>query len=325
VLRAIVTFVGIGAFLYLAGTIWAGHAATVASLAKIGVPMLLVSAAVSSTSFLWRFGRWAMCLRSLSYRLPVGFNLLVYLSGLALTATPGKLGETFRSLLLAGRGVRVPHSLGAFVTDRLSDLLGVCLLGVAAGAMAAGPWPWLLTGAFLVLFATSVLAAAAVRHPISGAMWHWLSDRVRWLPVSGGQAALDAWATLWAPGRSLLFATLAILAYGTQALVFVEICRRAGVPILAPDGVMIFVNATLFGAASMVPGGLGTMEAALVYQLMERGAAEHDAVSIAVAIRLVTLWMGIGVGVASLFAIARTSGLPVDVQGNIDRDRGASV
>jgi hypothetical protein len=35
--------------------------------------------------------------------------------------------------------------------------------------------------------------------------------------------------------------------------------------------------------------------------------------------------MGIGVGVASLFAIARTSGLPVDVQGNIDRDRGASV
>jgi glycosyltransferase 2 family protein len=287
--------------------------------------MLLVSAAVSSTAFLWRFGRWAICLCSFGYRLPVGFNLLVYLSGLALTASPGKLGETFRSVLLTGRGVRVRHSLGAFVTDRLSDVLGVCLLGIAAGAMVAGPWPWLLTGAFVVLFATSALAAAALRHPVSGAMWHWLAERMRWLPVRGGKSTLDAWATLWAPARSLGFATLAILAYGTQALVFVAICRRAGVPILAPDGIVVFVNATLFGAASFVPGGLGTMEAALVYQLIERGTAEHDAVSIAVAIRLVTLWMGIGLGAVSLFVVARTSGLPVDVQANINRARGASL
>jgi uncharacterized protein (TIRG00374 family) len=68
---------------------------------------------------------------------------------------------------------------------------------------------------------------------------------------------------------------------------------------------LIFVQATLFGAASMVPAGLGAMEAALVFQLAERGVGNGVAVSLAIAIRLVTLWMGMAIGFLSLLAASR--------------------
>jgi glycosyltransferase 2 family protein len=303
-IHGIVLFVSAGALLYLSGILWAGRAETLASMSRIGLPALVLFAGIAATSFLWRFVRWVICLGLLGYRLPIGFNLLVYLSGLALTTSPGKLGETFRSVILAGRGVRVPHSLGAFLADRLSDVLGVCMLGIAAGLLAGGSWPWLLGAVFVGLLGLSSLFAGVIRHRSAGHFWALLAERIVWLPVRGGQATLEAWAELWFVRRALGFSLFAILAYGTQASVFVLICHRVGIEIEMPAGILVFVNATLFGAASLVPGGLGTMEAALVFQLLQHGATEQSAVSIAVATRLVTLWMGIGVGVSSLFLVA---------------------
>jgi uncharacterized protein (TIRG00374 family) len=63
------------------------------------------------------------------------------------------------------------------------------------------------------------------------------------------------------------------------------------------------VNATLLGAASMVPGGLGTMEASLVFQLMGHGAEKADAVAIAITTRCVTLWCGVFIGLISFAGV----------------------
>lgn len=71
------------------------------------------------------------------------------------------------------------------------------------------------------------------------------------------------------------------------------------------DAVLIFVNATLFGAASMIPRGLGAMEAALVIKLSGYGVENSNAVSVAIASRLATLWLGVAVGGLALFSVGR--------------------
>lgn len=303
-IRIAILFVGAGAVLYFAAMLWTGWEQAVSAIATIGFPFLVGGAVVSSTAYLWRFGRWEYCLRLLGYRIPLGFNLRVYISGLALTTSPGKVGETFRSVLLMPRGVRIPHSLGAFLADRLSDVLGVCLLGVVAGVVANDALPSLLTGAFISALAMSWFCSYAVSHPSGGRIWHWLTVRLRWLPVSGGQATLASWADLWSPRRSMLFGLIALLAYGTQALVFATLCTRVGLELAPAEATLIFVNATLFGAASMVPGGLGAMEAALVFQLVGSGVSEPTAVSLAIASRLVTLWTGVGLGVLAFASLS---------------------
>jgi uncharacterized membrane protein YbhN (UPF0104 family) len=153
---------------------------------------------------------------------------------------------------------------------------------------------------FCVLLVASIMGAHALSRPSASSVWNWLGARLRLLPVAHGQAALESWAALWSPARMLGFSLTALMAYGIQAGVFAWLCSRMGVRIELADAVVVFVNATLFGAATMIPSGLGAMETALSYQLMSFGSAESTAVSLAIMTRLVTLWMGIGLGCLSL-------------------------
>jgi glycosyltransferase 2 family protein len=304
VIRALALFVGAGAFAYLAAVLWAGRAETLAGIQRVGFPAAAGLALLSTSALLWRFARWHWLLGTLGHRLPIGFNLRVYVAGLALTTSPGKLGETLRSLLLLPRGVPVPHSLGAFLADRLADVIGVCALGVVAALLAGAP-PWMIGGVLFALLAGASLVAFALRHPRAAGPWQWLQNGLgERLPVRGGQATLAAWTGLWTLRRVPVYTLLAALAYGTQALVFVAICHRVGVALAPAEGILIFVNATLFGAASLVPGGLGAMEAALVLQLITAGAPDSAAVAIAITTRLLTLWMAIALGVAALGSLA---------------------
>jgi uncharacterized membrane protein YbhN (UPF0104 family) len=304
--RAIAWFVGAGVLCYLVAISWFGWRETVTAWAGLGWRTLLIGAALASTAYLWRFGRWEYSLRCLGYAVPRVRHLGIYLSGLALTATPGKAGETFRSALLLQHGVRVPHSLAAFLVDRASDVLGMCLLGGVAAGFVGQPLTWAWALAFAAMVFGSCGFAYLLLHPVSDAWWRRLVRHLHWLPVKGGQVTLESWAGLWKLPRVLVFSVVAMMAYGSQALVFAWFCHTAGLGLPVADCVLIFVQATLFGAASLLPGGLGAMEAALVFQLVERGAGEGVAVSLAIAIRLVTLWLGMSIGgVALLRSAAR--------------------
>lgn len=98
---------------------------------------------------LWHYGN----------RMPRARHLAIDLSGLALTATPGKSGETFRYALPLQQGVRVPNSLAAFVADRAGDVLGVCLPGFLAVRMSGPQLAWTWITAFAVLLLGSCSAA----------------------------------------------------------------------------------------------------------------------------------------------------------------------
>lgn len=304
-LRAIGWFVGVAVFSYLATIFWFGWRQTVSALLALGSHTLLIGAVLASTAYLWRFGRWEFSLECLGYAVPRGRHLCIYLSGLALTATPGKSGETFRSALLKQQGVRVPHSLAAFLVDRASDLLGMCLLGGLAAWIVGQAYPWIWALAFALMFVGSCGFAYLLLHPVSTVWWNWLIQHLRWLPTKLSQDTLESWAGIWRWQRVLVFSGIAMIAYGSQALLYAWFCNVAGTAIPVADCVLIFVLATLFGAATMSPAGLGAMEAALVYQMVGRGVDDGVAVSLAIAIRLVTLWLGMILGGVSLLVFNR--------------------
>lgn len=63
IIRAIGWFVGAGVLCYLAAIFWLGWRETVGALASLGWRTLLSGAALASTAYLWRFGRWEYSLR----------------------------------------------------------------------------------------------------------------------------------------------------------------------------------------------------------------------------------------------------------------------
>jgi uncharacterized membrane protein YbhN (UPF0104 family) len=301
-IRWVIMLVAAGAVLYLAGIVWSGWGMVLSALRQLGGSALCLGALLASLTYGLRFWRWHLALLWLGNRVPQRVNLPVYLSGLALTASPGKIGETFRSALLLPHGVPVSNSLGAFLADRLSDVLGVCLLGAVGGWMQSrlvNP----SAVALLIITAGSFLFRAAVLHPSAAVLGArlpvWMRTAGRW--ASG---ALVPWAKLWCPQKVVLFTLIAAFPYGVQAGIFAWFCHLLGLELSLIEASEVYANAVLLGAASMVPGGLGAMEAALVVQLVEQGAEMSVAVSVAIAVRLVTLWLGVLIGVMSLLMVS---------------------
>jgi uncharacterized membrane protein YbhN (UPF0104 family) len=229
------------------------------------------------------------------------------LSGLALTSTPGKLGETFRSALLLPRGVGLPHSLAAFFADRLSDVIGVALLGTIAARLAGQPQPTLE-----VLVVAVFAGALAVRALIQMKWWPATLERIDRTGRPGRVLAAltlpaSSWACVWSAPRSCLYIGCAMLAYGLQALVFAGYLQAAGTLLAPAHAVSIFASSTLVGAASMIPGGLGAMEASLVYQLLNAGVPKGPAVAATIAARASTLWFSLLLGSLMLLTFPRTT------------------
>jgi uncharacterized membrane protein YbhN (UPF0104 family) len=334
IVRGVAAFVGVGALLYLGAIVWSGSAQTFASLAAIGAGTMLAGTAIASVCYFVRFARWHAILARLGHRLPVGFDLRVYLAGLALTTSPGKLGETIRSALLLPRGVPVPHSLAAFFGDRLSDVIGVALLGAVAGWVAGVRQPVLEALAVIVFvgsFAAAWIAGSAkLRRAIgaAGARGEGRGDgasgtgrvdvpHVEGAPdaaranrdrvariLAAAAAPAPAWARTWSLPRVVAYVAAAFVAYGTQASAFALYAGTVAPQLDPIRCVAIFASATLLGAASMIPGGLGAMEAALVYQLADAGLALPDAIAVAFATRASTLWFAILLGSTMLLGLA---------------------
>src|SRR5690606_18426818 len=142
----------------LAWLIWSRPddlAAIPGHLSRLPVSAWLGVFAFGLLSYALRFLRWHLLLTHLGHRIPPGRQALLYLAGFGLAMTPGKLGETVRSAYLVPLGVPVGHSLAAFLTERLVDVLLVCLLAnLALAHLLTHPaWSALVGAVILALFA----------------------------------------------------------------------------------------------------------------------------------------------------------------------------
>jgi glycosyltransferase 2 family protein len=302
IIRGIVLTVIVAVALASAATVWAGFDAAREAVRRIGLGLFATGTCVASVAYLIRFARWELILRALGHRLPAGFGFRAYLAGLAMTCSPGKLGETVRSGLLLEQGVPVAHSLGAFLSDRAGDVIGVLALA-AVGSAWLGGGGWASAGA-MGLVAISIAVAAGVRH--RGGLPS-TSDPAQGWRARAMQLArpLEAWARIWTPGRVVMYAGVAFAAFGIQALVFAAYVDAVGGGISVALSVEIFATSMLFGAATLLPGGLGAMEAALVWRLEREGVPFAPALAAALAARVSTLWCGTLLGTAALSSFAR--------------------
>ncbi len=70
----------------------------------------------------------------------------------------------------------------------------------------------------------------------------------------------------------------------------------------------IYYVSILPGSASFIPGGLGATDAAIVMLLSAAGVSQTDAITAAVIIRGLTLWLAVSVGVVAMCKVALMTG-----------------
>ena len=78
-----------------------------------------------------------------------------------------------------------------------------------------------------------------------------------------------------------------------------------GVALPWQTAISIYPIAMLAGAASMIPGGMGSTEVTIVGLLLAQGVNTTSATLAAVGIRITTLWLSILLGFLAIFTLTR--------------------
>lgn len=284
---------------YFVFSLWGGWHEVRASLAQVGWLDLLWLLLLSLVNYLLRFVRWRKFLRLLGYVLPELSNLRIYLSGFALTTTPGKAGEALRSVLLKPLGVAYSHSLAALLTERVGDLMAVLLLA-CVGLFAYEPArPVVAVMAVVFLFGLWLLQQDALLGRIE--QWlkrrfhqrlaHLISGFIDTLRHSGGLLSLPL--LLYSLG-------LGVVAWGAEGIAFYYLLQVMGADVSLTMAIFIYAFAMLVGAISFLPGGLGGAEVTMTALLLLSGMDNATAVAATLLIRLTTLWFAVVLGLLAM-------------------------
>lgn len=247
---------------------------------------------LSLLSYLLRFVRWHRFIIALGHSVPVLRNLEIYLAAFALTLTPGKAGETVRSVYLYPYGVSYPQSIGAFVSERLLDLVAVGGLASLAISMFPEQRPWMFAAiaciVIVVLLMRSRLLAMIGKRLARGSI------------VDLATKALATIRFLLSGRRLAVAAPLSLMAWMAQGVSLYLIVHALGYELPASTVVAIYCLSILAGAASFIPGGLVATEAAIVLLLSAAGVSQTDAITASLISRSLTLWLAVGIGVLAM-------------------------
>jgi uncharacterized protein (TIRG00374 family) len=299
-LKPVYVSVAVTMGLYLGAILFTDGAEVAARLSSLPVGFLALVVALPTLAFLLRFLRWDVYLRSLGHSLPPARHLQIYLAGFALTATPGKVGENLRALSLRPWDVPMSHSVAAFTAERLGDLVAMLLLsGLAFGLV--GEYRWALVASVAVTLAGLLV----LRHPGVAVALQVRADhsRLAGRALAGVGRALAAAAALLSPRLLTAGVGVALLAWGAEALTFALVAREVGIGIPVLAGMGIFAVATLLGAVSFLPGGVGATEAVMAALLVVAGGTFPEAAAAILIIRVVTLWWAVLLGLLSILGL----------------------
>lgn len=258
------------------------------------IPLLFC---LSGLSWFFRCMRWRFLLFRAGCDISLVKCVAPYIAGFAFTATPGKVGELVRIRYFDGLQVPSWLVVSAFVYERVLDVAIILLLGSFS--------LWSFQGRLQILcfvFFIGLSIVLLIKKPL-------ILDRVTNLFRSSkfvsnsltvfksGVHGIGLWSKWF---DFAISATLGLLAWIITSFSFVLLLHFLDVELSLLLAMSIYPLAILVGAASMMPGGLGSTEAAIVLLLTVNQVQFDTAVLASIVVRFGTLWFAIMCGVASM-------------------------
>jgi glycosyltransferase 2 family protein len=305
--RNLVLAVALGIAVYAALFFFFNFRAVVSALARFDPALIPAVLGLVSLSYVGRFFRWHYYLKVLKVSVPLATNAAIFAAGLSMTISPGKLGEILKSVFVRqASGAPIARTAPAVVAERATDGTGMVLWGfIGAFALDLPPWTML---AFLgvAVFGIAVLRSKALSL---------LAERVLLkLPLLDRLAphlrAFHGASNELLGARALAVGTIvSFLSWGLECL-GVYLCA---VGLGANEDflliVFVFAVSSLLGVLSMIPGGIGAVEAGLALQFTRlAGMPSGLAGALTFVIRLATLWWATLIGILGLLLVRRILG-----------------
>jgi uncharacterized protein (TIRG00374 family) len=305
--RNLVLALALGAAVYMILAILSDLPRLAAALDSFDYALVPAILGLVCLSYAGRFLRWTYYLKVLKVSVPTGINAAIFVSGLSMTISPGKLGEVLKSVFVRRvSGAPIARTAPAVVAERATDGTGMVLWGfLGAFSLALPPWTMVM---FLALAALGIamlrskrLSLAAERVLVKLPLANRLAPHLRDFTGASNE--------LLGTGPLLVGTAISFFSWGLECA-GVYLCA-VGLGVDRPFLLVVFVFAvsSLLGVLSMLPGGIGAVEAGLYGQFVAvANLSTGVAGALTLIIRLATLWFATLLGILGLLLVQRLLG-----------------
>ncbi|MFW9913101.1 MAG: YbhN family protein [Candidatus Thorarchaeota archaeon] len=321
-LRKVVIFVFAAAILYLAILFFLKFDEIIAALAAIEWWWVLpVMMGLSFLNYIFRYIKWQYYLHRIDVHLSHTDSFSIFLAGFTLTTSPGKIGEAVKGYFINDLdGTPIAKTVPVVVSERVTDLLAMVLLAMIGFVFGLSGIDQLTT----VLLLGGMVLAGAIFLGQPRFYNIFLTKMTSFGPLKRFQDSVglvqNTMKETLSPQPMALSTAISIPGWFMECLelwLLLSLMTGAGIPTLGSASIILLMVATfihstasVIGAVSFSPGGLGPYEITSLALITVLLGIPEDAASViagaaTIIIRFVTLWFSVIVGFIALGIVTR--------------------
>lgn len=264
------------------------------------LPILLL---LSLGNYFVRFLKWEYYLRLLEIRIPLTQSIKIFFSGLSMSASPVKMGEILKSVLLKDI-YQEPISKTASIifAERLTDFLSITFLTIIGIVYFSYFAVWVY---FILIFFLLLIILISNRKLVE--FLFKIFNKLTFMKILSNKVVNLYGSTyvLLRPKPLLVMLLVSIFSWFFECFAFYLVLNEFDLSISIIFATFVYALSTIAGAVSMLPGGLGVTEGSLSFILINSGVTKEIAITSTIIIRVVTLWFAVLLGSIVLFMFQR--------------------
>ena len=245
------------------------------------------------------FLRWHLLLKNSDIKLPLKKNFLIYLSGFALSVTPGKLGELLKSQIIKTNfGTPRTSTAPLILVERLYNLIGMISITFFGLIYFEISSYIIIISAILVIIGFVIISSETLFNKFIGIFSKFKFTSKLITPLQNSYQIIRKSTR----GPIVVYCSgLSIIAWLIELLAVYFVFLGFGILDLSYFQIVQVYTASIFlGAASLLPEGIGVVEGSLIGLLNVHGIEISTAPTLVILIRILTLWYGVIIGLICL-------------------------
>jgi len=296
----------IAGIIYLAFTFYADYSKVLTAFTQFNWYLLPPLLLLSFLNYFTRFLKWDYYLSLIKVQIKKIDSLSIFMSGLIMSITPGKIGEFLKSYLVKEvTNEPISKTAPVIFAERITDFLSLLILSIIGSyAFNYGITFSIIVTAFFI-FLIYIISNKRICLTIL--------NRLERLPIIKKYLisihnTYESSYQLLKPLPLLKMTVVSLLAWGFECLGYYLILLNFNIDFGFFWTSFSYAFAIIAGAVSLLPGGLGVTEGSLTFLIVNKGIPNSTAVATTLLVRIVTLWFAVVVGIVSVFIYQKRFG-----------------
>ncbi|MFH1196499.1 MAG: lysylphosphatidylglycerol synthase transmembrane domain-containing protein [bacterium] len=296
----------VAAIIYLALSFYADYDSVIKSFANFNWLYLPVLLLLSYLNYSVRFLKWDYYIHLLNIKLSRRDSFNIFMSGLVMSVTPGKMGELLKSYLVKKiTNEPISRTAPIIVVERLTDFLSLLLLALMGSYVFDYGRPIIIGSSVFFILIVMLISSKKMSFAVID-----MFGKIGFVKkhIKKVHDAYESSYQMLRPRPLFYMILVSLVSWFFECFGFYLILFNFNVAdsVLLPT--FIYAFATIVGSLTMLPGGLGVTDGSLTFLLTQRGVSLEIAVASTFIIRVVTLWFAVLVGAVTVMLYQKTIG-----------------